>query len=548
MNLREDRLGKYFLFTFLSIVTAGSNMGVVYIINQIIKNYFADTPLLVQQYLIYYLVLLLLFFTSRWIVSISLIRFTQKLLRTIRIGVLQVILRFPFHSMVKNKAQIFTALTRDTDNVVYASTNIVDILTNSVVVVICFIYMGVLSWKLLLCMLLLVSFTLSIYYYSEKRARSLFDRALKYNDIFVRYLNEILSGFKEIVMDRRKGREIAEKYVNTSIHEASALYQKAQINFMNNRIIGQITFYLFIGVLLLFLGQMFGIEKSVVVNFIFLILYVWGPIETVVLLTPNLTQARMSLKRLTVLESKVNESSLETGVALSIKGFNTVSLVNVSYRYEPEDGAEHDKPFGIGPVDFRLNAGDIAFICGGNGSGKTTFVNVLIGLFRYDKGEICVDNEKIGLAEMPAYRSLFAPVFSDFHLFDECYGIAHVDMVKAEEYLGMLEIKNKVSMAGRKFSTINLSAGQRKRLALFCAMIERKPILILDEFAADQDPQFREKFYKVILPYLKEEGFTVIAITHDDHYYGYAEHLYKMEDGLLHRLNFKARSQIIDIQ
>ena len=114
-------------------------------------------------------------------------------------------------------------------------------------------------------------------------------------------------------------------------------------------------------------------------------------------------------------------------------------------------------------------------------------------------------------------------------------------MEKTRSYIELFELESKVSIVENKFSTIKLSMGQRKRLALIQALLENKPIIVLDEWAADQDPYFREKFYNVILPLIKKEGKTIIAITHDDKYFYAADHLFKMEDGKLLKQNISKK-------
>lgn len=535
MTIQKSYLKKYLFFATLSVLAALGNMGVVFMINKIVAGYFADVRVLPGRYLVYFLLSLVLFFTCRWLVSIGIIGLTQKLLRKTRIEVLQMVLRSSFNALVRSKERIFTALTRDTDNIVNASVNLVDILTNLLVVVICFIYMGILSWKLLVCMVGLIAFTVMIYFFSERKARRLFALAMTQNDRFVKYLGEILSGFKEITMERRKGLDITDKHISKAIGTSSSLYQKAQVNLLNNRIIGQMAFYIFISLVMLFLGEWFNVGRPVLVNFIFLVLYVWGPIETVVLLIPSLSQASASFKRLEALEGQMVGSAvvLEQTPAISTP-FLKLQLKEISYKYESGEEKSQEPAFSVGPIDFEVDPGEIIFISGGNGSGKTTFINVLVGIYNPCEGDIYLNGEKMERSRLMDYRSLFAPVFSDFHLFDECYGIPDVSEDKANEYLKLLEVDNKVTFTDGKFSSIHLSAGQRKRLALINAVLERKPVLVLDEFAADQDPRFKRKFYTEILDYIKADGFTVVAITHDDHYYGYADRLYKMDAGRIY--------------
>jgi putative ATP-binding cassette transporter len=80
-------------------------------------------------------------------------------------------------------------------------------------------------------------------------------------------------------------------------------------------------------------------------------------------------------------------------------------------------------------------------------------------------------------------------------------------------------------------STIELSQGQRKRLALLTAFLEDRPFYIFDEWAADQDPFFREVFYLQLLPELKAKGKTVLVISHDDRYYSLGDRIIKLDYG-----------------
>lgn len=514
-------------------------------INRIINDYFKGTPLHLKLYLAYFLIVLTVFLTARWIVAKSIINFTQDLLSNTRTGLLRKVLRSSFNSVASRKEKVFSALTRDTDNIVNASINLVDILTNTLVILICFVYMGILSWKILLCMVAITFFTLIIYYKTEKLAQTYFEKGMVHYDSFIKYLGEILSGYKEIVMERKKGVEIADKHFDRAVFSASDLFKRAQLGFLNSRIIGQVAFYAFIILLLLILAEAFQVSKSVTVNFVFLILYVWGPIETVILLIPNLSQARMSAKRLDALGYEIENDRVDDVVTSSFV-FDSILLEDISYTYEGNGEEGSSDRFSIGPVNFKLERGDVIFISGGNGSGKTTFINVLIGLFN-SAGSIYVNDRKVDDLDLAGYRGLFAPVFSDFHLFDECYGIGEVDKDKANQLLAMLEIDAKVSLEERKFSTIDLSAGQRKRLALFCALLERKPILVLDEFAANSDPIFKAKFYREIIQYLRAEGFTIIAITHDDDYYAYADKVYRMEFGKLYKSTQESMLEIARI-
>ena len=174
--------------------------------------------------------------------------------------------------------------------------------------------------------------------------------------------------------------------------------------------------------------------------------------------------------------------------------------------------------FRVGPLNFTLHSGDIVFISGGNGSGKSTFLKLLAGLYEPDSGELLLDGVRVDDTNRDAYRALIAAIFVDYHLFQRLYGIADPGPGEINRLLTQFRLTDKTRLTGGEFSTLDLSGGQRKRLALIVSLLEKRPILLLDEWTADQDPDFRRKFYDELLPELKQAGETVVVITHDDRY------------------------------
>ena len=103
---------------------------------------------------------------------------------------------------------------------------------------------------------------------------------------------------------------------------------------------------------------------------------------------------------------------------------------------------------------------------------------------------------------------------------------------------------SKLTIEDGFIADIDLSQGQRKRVALLLALAEQREVMLFDEWAADQDPQFRRIFYQVLLPRLKEMGKTVIAISHDDHYFPLADRLLEMRQGQLTELTGARRAEV----
>jgi putative ATP-binding cassette transporter len=199
-------------------------------------------------------------------------------------------------------------------------------------------------------------------------------------------------------------------------------------------------------------------------------------------------------------------------------------------RFVHED-AQAQSSFILGPVNVVIERGQIVFINGGNGSGKSTLVKMLLGLYPLHEGTLRLNGRPVDSGELSAYREQFSAIFSDFQLFRTLYGLQNPDRMKCTELLELFELAAKVRLNGNRFDTVDLSSGQRKRLALVAALLEDRPVIVLDEWAADQDPEFRRKFYRELLPLLKQQGKTIIAVTHDDNYYDVADRRITLSEG-----------------
>ena len=187
--------------------------------------------------------------------------------------------------------------------------------------------------------------------------------------------------------------------------------------------------------------------------------------------------------------------------------------------------------FGIAVDSFELRKGELVFIRGGNGSGKSTFMKVLAGLYAPESGEMFLNNVMLSDVNMESYRNLFTIVPTDYHLFSRPLGL-NITPAQLTDVLRTLHMETKVSLLeDGTFSTLDLSAGQRKRLALACALLEKRHIYLFDEVAADFDPVFRRYFFEELLPDFIRQGGTILAISHDDRYFHVADRVLTMREG-----------------
>jgi len=228
-----------------------------------------------------------------------------------------------------------------------------------------------------------------------------------------------------------------------------------------------------------------------------------------------------------ILAAAAADNAAETRELLEER-IESIGLRQIIHTYHDDQG---DPLFTAGPLDATFQAGRITFITGGNGSGKSTLLRLLTGLIPVDSGQILVNGSPLGIEQRQSFRDKISAVFSDFHLSSRIYAINDHTPGRIDKLLHRLEISAKVRVENNTFSTTDLSTGQRKRLALMVAELEDKPVIILDEWAADQDPHFRGVFYEKLLPDLKDRGKIVICVTHDDRWFHTADRIYHMDEG-----------------
>lgn len=270
------------------------------------------------------------------------------------------------------------------------------------------------------------------------------------------------------------------------------------------------------------------------------ILFLRTPMMSAVAALPVMVSANVSYKKLKDLNLP-EPSDARFQNESSFSGFSTLALKDVYFGYENSDTG-----FKAGPFNFELKRGELVFVIGGNGSGKSTFANLLTGLYQPHQGNIFVDGTPVSEEKRNDYRSLFSAVFSDFHVFKQLLNAngERADASQVNQWLERLHMQEKVKFEEGALSSVDFSQGQKKRLALMLAALENRECLLLDEWAADQDPQFRHTFYTEILPLLSSQGKTIVAITHDDHYFDLADRVLKMDEGILHELDSSERQAL----
>jgi len=285
--------------------------------------------------------------------------------------------------------------------------------------------------------------------------------------------------------------------------------------------------------ILFLIGQKLEITTEVLVGFTLILMFLRASVNELMSLIPTLIEAKVSI-------NKVNSLTLAPYspdfFVKPMYDFSSISaskpvleLKEVTYCYKSQ---KNNFNFSVGPVNFHINKGELVFVIGGNGSGKSTLAKLITGLYLPDNGEMNFAGIPINNGNQSWYREHFSIVYSDYFLFERLVGPeGKLDLKLANAFLNLLKMDHKVAIQNERFTTVNLSQGQQKRLALLVAYIEQRPILLLDEWAADQDPIFKAFFYRKLLPSLQQKGMSIIAISHDETYFDQADRVYQCIDG-----------------
>ena len=354
-------------------------------------------------------------------------------------------------------------------------------------------------------------------------------------DRFTVSLKDVVEGFNELKMNREKSEALFSEKINSASSEKNTRILMTELHQMRSLVLEQATLFLPLGLTLFLLPTLFHLETADLVKIISVTLIVIWPAYTLVQFGPVSANAAVIIKRLLDLEERLESSDLELVIENEedypkAPEFKRLACKATQYIYPKREGDE--KAFSLSIDDFYMEKGELIIMRGGNGSGKSTFMRLLSGLERPSSGSFDVDGIQLAEIGEANYRALFSIVMADFHLFDKFYGSKNIDNARLHKWTVKLGLTDKINSAN-ELPTVSLSSGQKKRMALLTAILENRPILLLDEVAADFDPHAREMYYREILPELKAEGRTLFIISHDDRYYDIADRIMTMSEGRL---------------
>jgi len=427
--------------------------------------------------------------------------------------------------------RLIPVLTHDVDTISDFAFAFAPLAISCTVVLGCLGYLATLSLPIFIMTVLAIGIGSAIQYVARSKGIKGFHAARDAEDNLQKHYSAIAEGAKELRIHRpRRHAMFTRNIQGTADHICDTHIRSINI-FVVAKSLGSMLFFVVIGLALGIQSLWPSQDPAVISGFVLVLLYMKGPLESLIANLPIISRAQIAFRRIADLSERF--SSPEPHLLLEDAGqpqppLQTLELRNVEYAYPAVEGSQ---PFRVGPVNLRIQPGEILFIVGENGCGKTSLIKLLLGLYTPSQGQILVNGQAVDAKGLDDYRQMFTTIFADYFLFDELVQDGKALPEDASRYLKRLEISHKVSVRDGAFTTTDLSTGQRKRLALVNAWLDERPVLVFDEWAADQDPAFRRVFYTELLPDLKRLGKTIIVISHDDRYFDIADHLVRLQAG-----------------
>lgn len=520
----------YFIISILSIANGFGNAVMIFTINAS----FAQKVTEFQSGLfLIFLNGLFVYIYGQRIVRVKLLEITNDLVYEKRIMMINNILKAPFEKVQNlEDGRIQACLNNDTQVISVFANVIVTALTSVVTLICCMVYLSFINFWGFLLSTFAILIAAAAYFYISRNANKIYERTRDIENVFFTFINDLSAGFKELkINDKRQDEfhrdmeEICDDYRNQKI--------KAALAFANVFVMGELLFVVIIGLVVFVFPLIFKtMNLDQLRNYVFVFLYITGPVKSILNAIPETIHIKIGLSRIKELIEELNES--EPGLSEeyeAVTTFEKLKLEDIRFSYTDIQEVTQENHFKIGPISCEFKAGEITFITGGNGSGKSTLGYILTGLYCAQSGRISINEEEVSTSQI---RKYYSAVFSNPYIFQKMYGIDSDKILQeAKEILRMLRMEDKVEIKDGAFSTTKLSSGQRKRLGLLLAYLEDYDIYFFDEWAADQEPAFRDFFYNHLLLNLQKNGKCVIAITHDDRYFDVADKVIEMELGLV---------------
>ncbi|WP_426268871.1 cyclic peptide export ABC transporter [Dyella kyungheensis] len=497
----------------------------------------ADAPALVAQlsffnvrdykFALLFAIICVLILVFRSASQILLIRVAQDATTHLRIKTYLQILDAPISELERaGHSKLLVAITTDVNRIVLGATLLPNMLVAAITIGGMLGYLYLLSPVIFWFVVKAIVFGVITYQIPMLVGNRYFERGRTEFLGLQEAIRGLITGTKELKLSRAKRERYFSDVLIESEHAVLKNTKRANTIVSAAGNYGDLLSFFVIGIVAYVLVGYHAVERDKLIGAIMVLLYITGPMALILNALPQVLNARVSLRNIRKLFGSLPKEDVEEKIR-PLGHWDGLSYMGIAYAY-----GDAENSFMLGPLDIELSRGEITFIVGGNGSGKSTLGKILSLHYMPSQGDIFFGQAKIDRTSLESARQCISAIFTDYYLFDRLLdSAAQWDVARLEGYLHRLGLQNKVKIEQGRFSTLALSDGQRKRLALLVAFVEDRDVYIFDEWAADQDPVFKEVFYSELLPELKRNGKVVVVISHDDRYFHVADKLIVMEEG-----------------
>jgi putative ATP-binding cassette transporter len=480
-----------------------------------------------------FVLLVALAVASKALSEIVLTRIGQRAIAEVRVLLSRSILAAPLRrSEELGPHRMLAALNDDAAVITQAFVYGPMVCVNAATVLGCLAYLGYAApWALGATLLAMLVGGL-VFSAHERRAGVFFKSARETSDQLFRHFQGLTGGLKELKLSRARAHGFLERVLGRSVRDYERDFVAGMRVYSFATGWGTLLFYCVLGVSVFALPALGGASRGDVASAALTLLYLMAPFSLLMEILPALGRAAVAVQKWRELGLSLTAEGASLAERTPFGGsWRTIELLGVSYRYKRE---REVGTFLLGPIDLTLRPGELVFLVGGNGSGKTSLCLLLLGLYTPESGRILVDGLPVDDGNRAHYRELFTVVFAEYHVFEQLLGLESAEQrERAAYYLRRLRLDQRVRIEGDSLVIEGLSTGQRKRLALVAAALDDRPFFVFDEWASDQDPESRRFFYTELLPELRARGKAVLVITHDDQYFDLADRLLRMDYGQL---------------
>ncbi len=451
----------------------------------------------------------------------------------LRLQLCRAIVESPLRTVEKvGKHRLIASLAQDAGSVAQSAMQVPNCCMHITIILCCMVYLSFVSTPVFVSVLILVPLAVASYRVPESIGLRYTALEREKWDQMVGQFHSLTDGIKELKLNRWRRIQFFTRHLHETSRRSLHYGQIAANIYVSITTWSNMLYFVVIGLIMIMLPRITTVSNEALVSCALVVLYLRVPLAGLLETFREFNRASVALKKFKQLGLPWDEvfAALEPE-PVPERRWRKIELIDVAHTYYSE--SEPDSAFVLGPINLTLTPGRLVFVAGGNGSGKTTLAKLITGLYSPESGVVRLDGVAIDENNRDDYRQYFSAVFSEFALFEDLLDEADSSKLKfdADRYLRLLRLEQKVKIRDGNLSTTQLSSGQRRRLALLHAYLEDRPLYLFDEWAADQDPTFKDIFYNSLLPDLRAKGKTVIVISHDDRYYNVGDEILWLENG-----------------